>query len=116
MDETVAEFLQAANAENQHRRSRRRYSAGLRQRALAYWQRRKGEDGMRTIAAALGVSATTLQRWTRASRPPRVRPIAVVPTTAHTEAAPIVVVITAAGPRVEGLTVESAARLLTLLV
>lgn len=111
MDDTLAQFLQAAELENQHRRTRRRYSRELQQRAVAYWQQRKGRERLRTIATALGVSPTTLQRWTRGSRPARFRRIAV----AGAEAAAVAVVITPAGPRIEGLTVESAVRLLTLL-
>lgn len=114
MDDTLAECLQAAALENQHRRTRRRYSRELRQRAVEYWQQRKGHERVRTIAAALGLSPTTLQRWTRASRRPRFRRIE-VPAAAPRETASVAVVLTAAGPRVEGLTVESAARLLTLL-
>jgi transposase-like protein len=114
MGDTLAEFHQAAEQENQHRRTRRRYSPGLRQRAVEYWQQRRADERLETIAALLGVSPTTLQRWARASSPPRFRAIEVA-ATPRTEAAPIVVVITAAGPRIEGLTVESAARLLALL-
>lgn len=114
MDETLAQFLQAAELENQHRRARRRYSRELQQRAVEYWQQRKAHERFRTIATALGVSPTTLQRWTRASRPPRFRRITVA-AAAGAEVAPVAVVITPAGPRIEGLTVESAVRLLTLL-
>jgi len=44
---------------------RRRYSSTLRQQAVEYWQHQRGHEGVRAIAAALGVSVTTLQRWTR---------------------------------------------------
>jgi hypothetical protein len=115
MDDTLAEFHQAAEQENHHRRARRRYSPGLRHRAVAYWQQRRGDERLQTVAASLGVSPTTLQRWARASSPPRFRAIEVVAAAPRAEAGPIVVVITAAGPRIEGLTVESAARLLALL-
>jgi transposase-like protein len=115
MDDTLAEFLQAAEQENQHRRTRRRYSRDLRQRAVEYWQQHKAHDRLRSIAAALGVSPTTLQRWTRSSRQPRFRRIAMPVAAPRAETASVAVVMTAAGPRIEGLTVESAARLLTLL-
>jgi transposase-like protein len=115
MDDTLAQFRQAADQENQHRRARRRYSAGLRQRAVEYCRQRTGADGLRTIAATLGVSVTTLQRWTRAAGPRQLRPVTVVTAPRGAEAPAVAVVITAAGPRIEGLTVESAARLLTLL-
>jgi transposase-like protein len=115
MDDTVTGFRQAAELENQHRRTRRRYSRELRQRAVEYWQQRKGHERVRTTAAALGLSPTTLQRWTRASRQPRFRRIKVPAAAPRAETGSVTVVLTAAGPRVEGLTVESAARLLTLL-
>lgn len=115
MDDTLAQFLQAAELENQHRRTRRRYSQELQQRAVEYWQQRKAHERLWTIAAALGVSPRTLQRWTRVSRQPRFRRIDVTTAAARAEATSVAVVITAAGPRIEGLTVESAARLLTLL-
>ena len=67
MEDALIQFRQTADRENRHRRWRRRYSSALQHEAVAYWQRRRGEDGVRTIAAALGVSVTTLQRWTRAS-------------------------------------------------
>ena len=69
------------------------------------------------IAVALGVSVTTLQRWTRGSTArPRFRRVEVGrPVTAAVDAVPVVMTMTADGPRVEGLTVETAARLLTLL-
>jgi hypothetical protein len=103
MDQALSAFREAADRENLHRRSRRRYSSTLRQQAVEYWQQRRGHEGVRAIATALGVSVTTLQRWTRP------------PVTAAVGAVPVVITITADGPRVEGLTVDTAARLLTLL-
>ena len=72
---------------------------------------------MRAVAAALGVSMTTLQRWTRgAARRLAFCPVNVVNRTPSVGGGTAVVIqMTAAGPRVEGLTVETAARLLTLL-
>ena len=116
MDDALVRFRQAADHENRRRPLRRRYSPTLQQQAVEYWHQRRWEEGVRAIAASLGVSVTTLQRWTRAAaRRPRFRPIAVRPSAAATETAPVVIRITADGPRVEGLTVETAARLLTLL-
>jgi hypothetical protein len=118
MEDALIQFRQTADRENRHRRWRRRYSSALQHEAVAYWQRRRGEDGVRTIAAALGVSVTTLQRWTRASvRRSRFHPIEVVESAPAIDAraGAVTIQITAAGPRVEGLTVETAARLLTLL-
>lgn len=117
MDQALTAFREAADRENLHRRVRRRYSATLRQQAVEYWQHRRGHEGGRAIAAALGISVTTLQRWTRRSGArPRFRRVAVrTPVTAAVGRVPVVITVTANGPRVEGLTVESAARLLTLL-
>jgi len=117
MDDTLNRFRQAADRENRRRPLRRRYSSALQQQGVAYWQQRRGEEGVRTIAASLGVSVTTLQRWTRgAASRPRFRPIAIVPPGPSVETGTTVAIqMTAAGPRVEGLTVETAARLLTLL-
>jgi transposase-like protein len=118
MDDVLIRFRQAADRENRRRPLRRRYSAELQQRAVEYWQQRRGEESVRAIAASLGMSLTTLLRWTRASaRRSSFRPVAIV------DAAPsvdrgtsgVVIQLTAAGPRVEGLTIETAARLLTLL-
>ena len=96
---------------------RRRYTSELQHQAIAYWQQRRGDEGVRAIAASLGVSVTTLQRWTRGSaRRPRFRPIEIIHPAPLVETDTTVAIqITAAGPRVDGLTVESAARLLTLL-
>lgn len=120
MDDAVIRFRRAADRENRRRPVRRRYSSELQQRAVAYWQQRRGEEGVRTIAAALGVSVTSLQRWMRRSprplRRPRFRPIAIIqPAPSPETGSRVAIQITAAGPRVEGLTVETAARLLTLL-
>ena len=69
MDQDVIRFRHAADRENARRQGqRRRYSATLQQQAVAYWQRRRDRDGLRTIAAALGVAPWTLHRWTRTAR------------------------------------------------
>jgi hypothetical protein len=65
MDDALNRFRDAADRENATRPLRRRYSVPLQREAVAYWQQRRGHEGMRTVAAALGVSMTTLQRWTR---------------------------------------------------
>ena len=117
MDEDVIRFRQAAARENAHRRGlRRRYSPTLQQQAVDYWRSRRHHDGLGTIAAALGVARWTLHRWTRASQQlPRFRPIDVIPPEPAVDAVPVVITMTADGPRVEGLTVETAAQLLILL-
>jgi transposase-like protein len=117
MDQALTAFRDAADRETLHRRWRRRYSSTLRQQAIEYWQHRRGHESVRAIAAALGVSVTTLQRWTRGIaararfRRVEIRP----PVTAAVGAVSVVITITADGPRVDGLTVDTAARLLTLL-
>jgi hypothetical protein len=117
MDQAVTAFHEAADHENRHRPQRRRYSSTLQQQAVAYWQQRRAHEGVRTIAAALGISSSTLQRWTRGARRvrPRFRPVTVGASERSAAAAPVVITITDCGPRVEGLTIETAARLLTLL-
>jgi hypothetical protein len=117
MDQALTAFREAADRENRDRRLRRRYSSTLQQQAIEYWQQRRRHEGMRAIAAALGISVTTLQRWARgiAARS-RFRRVKVRrPVTTAVGAVPVVIMMTADGPRVEGLTVETAARLLTLL-
>ena len=117
MDQDVIRFRQAADRENARRRGqRRRYSATLQEQAVAYWQRRRDEDGLRTIAAALGVAPWTLHRWTHTTRTRAgFRPIAVVaPVPTETPGA-LTITMTTAGPRIDGLTVDAAAQLLTLL-
>jgi hypothetical protein len=116
MDDPLIRFREAADRENAERPLRRRYSVVLQREAVAYWQQRRGQEGMRPVAAALGVSMTTLQRWMRGTRRATFRPVAVAePAPAVDGSTAVVIQITAAGPRVEGLTVETAARLLTLL-
>lgn len=90
----------------------RRYSDGLRQQAVAYWQAREtGGEGVRTVAATLGIAPVTLRRWAQDAR---YRPVRVL-----ADAAPVaprlVVVIEATGVRVEGVDVETAAHLIARL-
>jgi hypothetical protein len=117
MDEAVIHFRQAADRENRDRRGqRRRYSLPLQQQAVDYWRRQRQHDGLRTIAAALGVAPWTLHRWTRAVEPRRrFRRIEVSEPVPIVAVSSVVITLTARGPRVEGLTIETAARLLTLL-
>jgi hypothetical protein len=117
MDQALTVFREAADRENLHRRVRRRYSSTLRQPAVEYGQQRRRHESARAIAAALNVSVTTLQRWTRglAARP-RFRRVEVRnPVTTAVSFPPVVITVTPDGPRVEGLSVDGAARLLTLL-
>ena len=116
MDDALIRFQEAADRENAKRPLRRRYSSTLRRDAVAYWQQRRGQESIRSVAAALGVSMTSLQRWTRGGpRRRRFHPVAIVERSPSGGGTAVVIQMTAAGPRVEGLTVEAAARLLTLL-
>ena len=90
----------------------RRYSAGLREQAVAYWRvREQAGDGLRSVAAALGVAPVSLRRW---AEDRRFRPVEVVP-----DAEPVVPrVVVIVGPdtvRVEGLDVETASQLVARL-
>lgn len=119
MDHALVRFRQAAARENRGRHDvQRRYSPTLRRQAVKYWLiRRQHGERLRDVAAALGVAGWSLHRWTRESpRRPRFRRIAVVAAPTPTPApSSLAIVIGAMGPRVEGLDVESAARLLALL-
>ena len=64
---------------------------------------------MADVAVALGVARVTLHRWARDTRFRSVRVVA------DPVAESVVVTISAAGVRVEGLTVETAARLVARL-
>jgi len=104
MDQALTAFREAADRENRHRRVRRRYSPTLQEQARAYWQQRRRHEGVLAIAAALGVSVTTLQRWTRGIAPrSRFRRVDVdhrVPSAVGP--VPVVITMTAEGLRVEG--------------
>jgi hypothetical protein len=118
MDHALVEFRNAAARENRGRRGlRRRYSPALQEQAVDYWRmRRHAGDGMRTVAAALGVAHWSLHRWIEASKSRvRFRPVHVGASEPAPVVANVVVRLTADGPRVEGLDVEAAARLLALL-
>ena len=119
MDQEVVRFRRAAARENRGRRDvRRRYSPTLQQRAVHYWLTRRAEgDGLRDVAVALGVAPWSLFRWTRKGQTRRrfhpVQVVAAEPPRAVTPG--LVVVMSPNGARVEGLDLETAARLLALL-
>jgi hypothetical protein len=80
----------------------------LRQQAVAYWRAREpAGDGVRAVAAALGIAPVSLRRW---AQDPRFRPVRVV---ADAASAPprLVVIVDATGVRIEGVDVETAAQL-----
>lgn len=118
MDQALVRFRKAAARENGPRRGeRRRYSNPLQEQAVEYWlTRRQQGDGLRDVAAALGVAPWSLHRWVRAcERRARFHPVEVVAPASATVGAAPVVVMTVDGLRVEGLDVEAAAQLLRLL-
>jgi transposase-like protein len=111
MDEAVRRFRRQAGRELGDRQgAERRYSDGLRQQAVAYWHARE-RDGVQAVATALGVAPVSLRRWAQEAR---FRPVRVI-----ADAAPVatrlVVVIDATGVRIEGVDVETAARLIAQL-
>jgi len=112
MDDAVQRFRRQMGRELGDREgAERRYSVGLRQQAVAYWQAREAAgDGMRTVATALGIAPVSLRRWAQHAR---FRPVRLL------EDAPVrpqlVVVVDAAGVRVEGVDVETAAQLIARL-
>jgi transposase-like protein len=118
MDDALVGFRKAAARENRGRHGlRRRYSPALQARAVEYWRRRhRSGEGVRVVAAALGVAHWSLHRWIEAStRHAHFHPVHVVtPEPAH-PAPRVVIEFLAVGARVEGLDVEAAAKLLALV-
>jgi hypothetical protein len=118
MDHAVVEFRRAAARENRGRRGlQRRYSPALQARAVEYWRvRHRSGDGLRVVAAALGVAHWSLHRWMKASgRHARFHPVEIVTPGPVPPARHIVIELPAVGARVERLDVEAAAKLLALL-
>jgi transposase-like protein len=118
MDEELSRFRAAAARENRGRRAiRRRYSPTLQEQAVAYCVRRQHQGaGVRAIAAALGIAPWSLHRWMRQRQRRRpFRRIELGDAAPPTPPATVVITFTAAGPRVEGLTVDTAAQLLARL-
>ena len=118
MDQELVGFRHAAARENRGRRAvRRRYSPALQAQAVGYWRSRQREgEGLRDVAAALGVAPWSLHRWTQRIRTrAQFHPVQVVAPAPTPAARRLVVILGAAGPRLEGLDVETAAQLLVLL-
>ncbi len=113
MDDVVQRFRQQAAREIGDRQgAERRYSDGLRQQAVTYWQARASTgDGVQRVARALGIAPVSVRRW---AQDPRVQPVLVVADPPGA-AARLVVVVDATGLRVEGLDVETAAQLVARL-
>jgi transposase-like protein len=118
MDQALVHFRKAAARENRERRSvRRRYSTALQQQAVDYClARRQHGDGVRDVAAALGVAPWSLHRWMRtwATRG-RFHEVPMTASAAPMAVAAPVIILSADGLRVEGLDIDAAAQLLRLL-
>lgn len=112
MDEAIRRFRRQARVEIGARvGAARRYSASLRQAAVAYWRQREPEgDGLRSVAAALGVAPVSLRRW---AEDDRFRAVTVVDDRAP--ASRMTVVVDGTELRVEGLDVAMAAALIARL-
>jgi hypothetical protein len=92
-----------------------RYPLGLRGLAVSVARERRSEPLSR-VAAELGVSLVSLQRWLEQSEPAQFRPVEVQAEPAERsedQAGPVL--ITPRGYRIEGLGVESLAALLRVL-
>lgn len=114
MDQALKQFRAAAARENRGRAGlQRRYSPALRAQAVRYCgMRRQAGEAVRDVAEALGVAPWSLHRWRQhAAAPGRFAPVQVVPRPVP----PLVVVVDGRGARVEGLDLDTAARLLALL-
>lgn len=118
MDHALVEFRKAAARENRGRHGlQRRYSPALQTQAVEYWRRRQRQgDGLRVVAAALGVAEWSLHRWVKASkRSARFHQVQILAPVPAAAMVPLVVAFPAVGARVEGLDVAAAAKLLALL-
>ncbi len=113
MDDAVQRFRRQAGRELGDRTgAERRYSVGLRQQAVAYWRAREtAGDGVRAVAAALGIAPVSLRRWAQDTR---FRPVRLLEADVP-EPLRLVVVVDATGVRVEGVDVETAAQLIARL-
>jgi transposase-like protein len=114
MDEAVERFRRQVRRELGDRQGgARRYSAALRQQAVAHWHAREAAgDGMPAVAAALGVAAWSLRRWAQDGR---LRRVTVIDDSAPPPVREVVVIISADAVRVEGLDVTTAAQLIARL-
>lgn len=118
MDQALVRFRKAAARENRARGSvRRRYSMALQQQAVDYClARQQRGDGVRAVAAALGVAPWSLYRWMRTGPTgARFHEVQMIGSAAPAAGAASVVIVSSDGLRVEGLDVAAVAQLLRLL-
>jgi hypothetical protein len=118
MDQALMRFRNTAARANRERHGlQRRYSERLQHQAVEYWRARQRQgEGLRDVAAALGVAPWSLYRWTRTCDPrERFHEVQLVASTPQPAAVAPVVTLTADGLRVDGLDVDATAQLLRLL-
>jgi len=118
MDHVLIEFRKAATRENRGRRGlQRRYSPALQRRAVEYWRhQRAGGGSVPTVAAAVGVAPWSLHCWIHAAQVHRhFHPVQVLPPAPVRPVMSLSLRFTADGPRVEGLDIETVAKLPVLM-
>ena len=109
MQRRAAQFRESVRAGNGGRQERRRFSGEQREEALAYLEARRLDGvSVASVAAELGIGKTTLERWRR-RRTSFVRVEAVAADGAT------VCVVSPSGYRIEGLSLDQAAELLSRL-
>jgi hypothetical protein len=93
-----------------------RYPAELRAVAVAVAEDRR-EEPLAQVAADLGISTASLQRWLEQGEPLRFRPVEVEPGSAQVQRPParVLALITPRGYRVEGLEAGELVSLLRVL-
>jgi transposase-like protein len=112
MDDAVRRFRSEARRELGDREGgERRYSARLRQAAVAYWRGREpAGGGLLTVARELGIAPVSLRRW---AQDERFRPVQMVPDPASPT--DLRVVIEGTQVRVDHLDLETAVQLIARL-
>lgn len=113
MDARVKRFREEASRQGVGRAGRR-YPAQMRAMAVALAQERS-EEPLARVAADLGVSSPSLQRWLEQGETARFRPVEVEPETVANSPGRGLVLMTPRGYRVEGLEAETLSSLLRVL-
>ena len=109
-----ASSLRAALASHEPARGKR-YSPALKARILEFAQLRRGEGvSWADIAGDIGIAFETLRRWSMAATPKRSRAMVPVRVVAD-RAERTVIVVSAGGHRIEGLTLDEAVAVLRAL-
>lgn len=113
MDPRVKRFREEASRQGVGRVGRR-YPAPMRALAVAL-ARERSREPLGRVAADLGVSVLSLQRWIEQGEPARFRPVEVEPESVARLRSGGLVLITPRGYRVEGLETETLSSLLRVL-